>query len=158
MKKKIFLYALIALTIINIGALSSILYYRIDMLDSTPHQMMRENGFERMQQELNLSSEQRKIFGELRTEMHSTIDSLSARIAGDRTMLIEELWKDDPDSIRIALLVENINNVQLTAQMRVVENFLSIKEILTPEQREIFYARVLQRYAEEDRHSPMRLR
>lgn len=155
MKKKIFLYAIIALTIVNIGALSSLLYYRSEV--QRPH-AMREGGFEGMQKELGLTSRQIEVFNELRNEMHSTLDSLSTELAEKRIIMIEELWSDEPDSTRVAQLVDDIGAIQTTAQMKVIDHFLHIRDILTPEQRKIFHAKVLQRFAEEDRHSPMRIR
>jgi Spy/CpxP family protein refolding chaperone len=147
MSKRIIVYAALILTVVNVAALGTMLYYRwsepsVPCPPETPGQ-----GFEQMKRELSLSPEQIALLQEYRTLFHAELDSLSARLAAVRAELAKELWQDEPDTVSINRIVDEISGLQSSAQRKVIDHLLSVKGMLTPAQQQKFYTIVLQRFA-----------
>jgi Spy/CpxP family protein refolding chaperone len=145
MKKKLIIYALLILTIINLAALGTFLFHRFRSCTQSRVDRRQAEGFEQIKQELSLSAEQIVKFQEFRKAFHAELDSLSAQQNDLRRQLIQELAAPTPDRKRLSEINERINRLQIKAQERVINHLLDVKAILGPEQQEKFLSIILQR-------------
>lgn len=141
------MFAALILTVVNVAVLGTILYNRWSEPSAPCPAETPGEGFEQMKSELSLSPEQIALLQEYRKLFHAELDSLSARLAAVRAELAKELWQDEPDTVRINRIVDEISGLQSSAQRKVINHLLSVKSILAPEQQQKFYAIVLQRFA-----------
>jgi len=145
MKKKLIIYALLILTIINLAALGTFLFHRFRSCIQSRVDRRQAEGFEQVKQELSLSAEQIVKFQEFRKAFHAELDSLSAQQNDLRRKLIQELGAPTPDRKRLSEINERINRLQIKAQERVINHLLDVKALLGPEQQEKFLSIILQR-------------
>ncbi|MFO7979684.1 MAG: periplasmic heavy metal sensor [Candidatus Aminicenantes bacterium] len=142
MKVKVLTYAALILLIVNLTALGVIVYHRWFKPDiSCPGE-----GFERLKQELSLSPEQEKLMLQTRGDFHNNIDALSQKLQEERRNLVASLKRETMDMDELKGIVKKINAYQLQAQEKVVEHLLEVKNILEPEQQDIFFSIVLERF------------
>jgi len=145
MKKKVFIYFVLIITIINLSSLGVILYQR-SKISFLPKEVKGQKVFEQVKREVQLTPAQIEQFQTLRTVFHSKLDSLSSNVEQKNKLLAAEIKKDNPDTALISQLVKDIGAMQTESQYLVIHHFFSIKEILTGEQKEKFFNIVLQRF------------
>jgi Spy/CpxP family protein refolding chaperone len=145
MKKRLVIYALLILTVINLTALGTFLFHRFRGCTRAQEALPQSEGFERVKSELVLSGEQTEKFQEYRKAFHAELDSLSARQNDLRRLLVKELAAATPDRKQMSGLNERINRLQLEAQERVLTHLLDVRAILNPEQQKKFLSIILQR-------------
>lgn len=152
MKKKVLIYFVLVITIINLSSLGVILYesWKVTNLSS----MVKEQTvFERVKREVKLTPKQLKQFQKLRIAFHSKLDSLSANVEQNNKLLAFEIKKESPDTTLINRLVKNISGMQTESKYLVINHFFSIKKILTKRQNEKFFNIVLQRFLRQNQVS-----
>jgi hypothetical protein len=147
MTKKTIYYAALLLTLINLGALGTVLYYRITGWNRSMLTENRNQRFEEVKRALDLSPQQISKFEVSCAIFYARADSLSKMLVRERTELVNELWQTPVDTSRINDLVDRIGEVQAAAQRAIIAHLLDIKKILTPEQQAKLHAIVLQRFA-----------
>jgi septal ring factor EnvC (AmiA/AmiB activator) len=145
MKKKVIIYALLILTVVNLAALGTFLFHRFRSCARTRAEHVPAEGFEQIKQELSLSAEQVVKFQGFRKAFHSELDSLTAQQNGLRRQLIQELGSATPSRERLSEINGRINRLQIEAQERVIDHLLDVKAILNPEQQTKFLSIMLQR-------------
>ncbi len=145
MKKKTFIYFIIIITIINLSSLGAILYQQKKM--SCPsYQSNEQTVINLVKQEVNLTSSQIKQFKKLKITFHKKIDSLSVKVQNYNKLLAIEIKKDNPDTVIINNLINNLSKIQNKSKYIVIQHFFSIKKILSKDQQEKFFNIVLKRF------------
>jgi len=145
MKKKIFIYFVIAITIINLTSLGVILYNNSKM-SFYPIKVGEHQVFEQVKREVKLTPGQIKQFQKLRIAFHTKLDSLSAKVQKNNKLLAAEIRKENPDTTTVRSLVNNISKMQTVSKYLVIHHFFYIKKILTKKQEDKFFNIVLQRF------------
>jgi Spy/CpxP family protein refolding chaperone len=143
--KKVFIYLIIVVTLINLTALGTMLYQR-RLHSSSPCTPMRESRFEQIKRELALSNTQVERFEQIRHEFHVRVDSINRTLEGINQQLMQEIWQPQPDNARIDTLLNKISRLQMISQQRVIRHFYQFKDVLTPEQWQKFYGIVAERF------------
>ncbi len=143
---KVLTYTVVILLIVNLAALGTMVYNRW----LKPELTCPGAGFEQLKRELSFSPEQEDRFLQIRDDFHSRLGTLSSLLEEERRNLVAALRRDETDAEELKEIVENINTHQLEAQERVVEHLLEVKKILKPEQRDIFFSIVLERFEMDD--------
>jgi Spy/CpxP family protein refolding chaperone len=146
MKMKILTYSAVILLIVNLTALGVMLYNRW----LKPEPACPGAGFERLKQELTLSREQEEQLLQNRDDFHARIDTIYIQLQEERRNLIAALRRENTDLEELKDIVKKINVSQLEAQEKVVEHLLKVKHILKPEQQDIFFSIVLERFEIDD--------
>ncbi len=136
MKRKVLVYSVVLVTLINISALATMLYLRRGEKKDT---CCPGRGFERIKKEVGLTEEQIRRFEENRGKFHAELDSLARLLEVERFRLANEVRRQEPDSFVIRETIEEIGRLQKQSQHLAIDHFLRIKKILTPEQREAFF-------------------
>ncbi len=147
MKRNVLYPVAIVLTLVNLAAFGTMVYHRWSGDSDQPLAEMREQRFDHMKSELNLSSVQIERLDAYRKAFHTHLDTLSSQLAGKRARLLLQLWQTPLDTARVNALVDSISQVQSAAQRNVIAHLLDVNSILNPEQREKFHSIVLQRFA-----------
>ncbi len=147
MKIRTLVYLVILLLVVNVAAISTIVYYRI----SAPRGEMRmpfgpEDGPPPADMP-KLSSQERMIMEKSRQQADSLITPLAEKMSGYRRDLLDELKNDKPDTSRVYQLIGEIGVLQSAIQKQMVAQFLNDRDSLRPEQR----ARLLKMIEERSR-------
>ncbi len=139
---KIITYAVVILLVVNLTALGVMVYNRW----LNPELTCPGAGFERLKRELSLSREQEEQLLENRSDFHSRIDALYVQLQEERINLVEALRNEESDYGELMDIIKRINAYQVQAQEQVVEHLLEVKNILKPEQQDIFFSIVRGRF------------
>lgn len=142
MSKRFIVYLAMLLTIINLTILGVIIYHHW----MVPEPERQLTGFERVKQAVEPTPDQLEQMQELRRSFHTELDSLEILLTGERRQLAEEIRSAEPDSAEMRRLINRIGRLQQESQHRIIRNFMEIREILTPAQRERFFDIVLERF------------
>lgn len=152
MKKKIIVYLIAIITIVNISSLATIIYIKLkqDKLSSLRgfpvNEEMRAKRFQQMKEELKLTPEQIQELESIKIEFHSRLDSLDNEAQKIRQRMIKEIWENENESKEIVQLLSRFGGLQYETQRLVVRHLVKFKKILTAEQAEIFYSIVSERF------------
>lgn len=153
MKKKITAYLIAIITIVNISSLATIFYLKLKQekvrsFQGFPvNEEMRAKRFQQMKEKLDLTPLQVEEFETLREEFHSRLDSLDGEAQKFRKDMIEEIWQNDYDSEEIENILSRFGGIQNETQRWVVRYLYKFKKLLSPEQADIFYSIVSERFA-----------
>jgi len=138
MKKRLWTLGLILLVVINVSALLAFAYNR----------WLREPGerpaaspvlVDLFERQLCLSGEQQKCIKDIRFSFDSEIGDVQARMQEKKRAMVEEMKKESPDGASIDKLIEEISRLQAEIQKKAVLNLLKEKEVLTDEQKSMFF-------------------
>jgi Spy/CpxP family protein refolding chaperone len=88
--------------------------------------------------ELNLTEEQETKLTALRTEHQKAMIDKRAALQKARLDIRTEMVKDQPDMQAIERMIKNRETLRSEMQLNQVKHWNEIREILTPEQREIW--------------------
>lgn len=135
MKIRTLVYVIILLLVVNVAAISTIIYNRV----STPHGVMRmpfgpQDGEPAIDMP-RLSPEERMMMEKSRQQADSIIAPLAEKMSNYRHDLLEELKNDNPDTNKVYQLIGEIGVLQSTIQKQMVTQFLNDRDSLRPEQR-----------------------
>lgn len=157
MKKRITVYLIAIVTLINLSSLGTIVYLKwtnakdVTLVDS------HTKRFESIQKELNLTPRQIEQFAKIRTEYHARLRTVDTKFSSLRKEMLKEIWEiQEPDSQKMENILDQFSKLQLEAQRWTVQHFYGFKEILTPEQSGKFYNIISERVP--DQHSNPGLR
>ncbi|MGB5105867.1 MAG: periplasmic heavy metal sensor [Candidatus Zixiibacteriota bacterium] len=135
MKIRTLIYVIILLLVVNVAAISTIVYYRV----AAPGEPGRSR-FDRRDVPPDFdmpkfSAEERMTMERSRKEMDSLVMPMVQQINGTRGKLLAELNSDNPDTSKVYQLIGEIGALQSAIQKQMVGHFLSDRESLRPEQR-----------------------
>lgn len=157
MKKRITIYLVIIVTLVNLSSLGTIIYFKWNEKDNVPISVLPASRFEIIKEKLELTPEQLEQFEKIRAEFHSRLDSLDARFSSLRKEMLSEIWKaQKPDSRKVENILQQFSQLQLETQRWIVQHFYKFKEVLTPEQAEKFYKIVSERFPGQQRNPGLR--
>ncbi len=145
--RKIVFSAAVILTVVNLAALGTWLYYRAVNGRKVRMSEVRSEQFEEVRHKLALSPGQVDDFNKYRSSFYARMDSLSAQLTKERTELINDIWQTPADTARIDALLNGISRAQSAAQRTIIAHLTEIRRILTPRQQEKLRAIVLRRFA-----------
>lgn len=135
MKIRTLIYVIILLLVVNVAAISTMVYYRM-----TPPKGPWERGDFRRSgppefEPPKLSASERMAIEQSRQQLDSLIEPIVGKIQTARGQLLEELKKDNPDTTKVYQLIGDIGALQSAIQKQMVGQFLSDGGLLRPEQR-----------------------
>jgi protein CpxP len=140
-KNKISLWIIAILVLLNLFTLSTIWYGRFHIPDRFPRREgrpQRQEGLKVLEQKLNLTAEQIKIFEDLRQQHFEKMKPLHHEIFSIRQELMGEAAKTEPDTARIRELTSRIGEKETERERNIFEHFAAMRSVCTPAQREKF--------------------
>jgi Spy/CpxP family protein refolding chaperone len=126
-------WILIFLVMINIAALVTYFVYS----RKTASQPIPATEFKQgiaLRQELSLAPDQSLKVNTINAGYQATSEPIIKAIRDKKSELLQELTKDNTDTILVAKLVDEVGSEQKKLQQTNVKQFLDLKKVCTPEQ------------------------
>ena len=159
LKKSFTFWLIVLLIVINIAAIATMIYI-------TQHRCHKIEHFEKMKcptprqyfiQELQLNEEQSKEFKMLHKQHRQQARVLYNQMIEKQSVLFEEIHKDNPDSLLINTLLNELGKLHVELQNEALQHYKSLQNICTPEQKKklkVLYKDIIVK----KQHFPMRFR
>ena len=152
MKKRITIYLIVIVTLINLSSLGTIIYLKWIAKNDASVSVLPENRFELIKEELKLTPKQIEQFEKIRTEFHSKLDTLDTKFESLRKEMLKEIWQSEAGSQKLESILEQFSRQQAESQRWVVQHFYQFKKVLTPEQSKKFYKILTERFPGQQRN------
>ncbi len=147
-KKRLLIGTIVILLIMNISALSTIAYYKysakrhIEQIREKKKKGINpyrgKNYGQRVKKyvrkELNLSDEQFKEYSHLKDINMQKSRELWKQISEKRRLTFKEYCKENPDTVLLMHLSEDIGNLHKEVHREMIRHFNEVEKILSPEQ------------------------
>jgi len=144
MKHKWIIIAFGLLTVINLSALGTFVYYRGSrsaVTDCPVNKTVNHSCY--LKQHLEMTDEQTSKVDEAEKIFHPVTESLALKMKEKRIELVGELMKESADSTRIENILKQVDSLQASMQRQIVHLLLHEKGVLTSPQQEKFFSIVL---------------
>jgi Spy/CpxP family protein refolding chaperone len=154
MKNKWLILILIFSVAVNVAALFTIgvqwsrHFWRQHPLAKPP---FSEQHRELLRRKLNLTEDQYQQVKEAHDAFNAEMETMHSSLRAKREALFRQLRAPDPDLAEIDTLLVEMATLQADIERKVVDNLLSMKNVLTPEQRERFLSLIDRRFSEHRR-------
>ncbi len=134
-KKKIMLWVVIAVIIINFTAIGTIIY----MLYHTPHHRYYNN--ERpcvqtyLEDQLNLSPSQAAEFKKLKEAHHDSVMVLKKIMKEKRTVISGNMTQPEPDTALLYKTTEELGAIFVLTRKLYIQHYFDLRKICNPDQQ-----------------------
>ncbi|MBN2729469.1 MAG: hypothetical protein JXR53_09625 [Bacteroidales bacterium] len=138
--KSILLWIFIIISVISTSALVTLVLVKTNFShDHRPfhHEMNNQDSCHQKDaliSSLNLDEEQLKLFNEEKTNHIVLVGPIFDSIMQIRSLMIDELKLENPDTVKIQSYVEGISVLEKELQMESVHHMLNMKKFLNPVQ------------------------
>jgi periplasmic protein CpxP/Spy len=137
-KNKISVWIIAVLVLLNCFTLATIWLRQIPFpfIPAGEDPRPRRHGLNVLKEELNLSAEQISEFNLIRQRHFDKMRPLQNEIFSLRRELLDEIYKNEPDTQKVRLLAVRIGEKESERERFVFEHFMQMKSVCTPEQRD----------------------
>ena len=145
-KKRLVVLLIVFLLIINVAAISTIVFHRYFISDRVFGEKKIENPVGFMRKALSLDSKQEKIFKSLNSDYQKKSAKTLKSLKMKRVEMLEEISLPDPNIEQLDKIADEIGVLHADLKKQTIKNFLDMKENCTPEQQQKFkqmYRRIL---------------
>ena len=129
-QKRFLIWIIVFLLVFNISAGIAILFH---VLGENPEQAENVQS-DYLQKELNLNKDQTLGLGKIRKEFNFLSKDVTGKITEIRSQLVHEMERNNPDTLRIRELTNQLGRLQGDLNYQIAMRYLGIREICTPEQ------------------------
>jgi Spy/CpxP family protein refolding chaperone len=130
--KKLLIIALIVSVGVNLGVLSIFLFHLWN-----GHEM--EHPMHKIMEQMKLTPEQKELMKEERERFEQKTEPIKDELAGKRSEVFDLLKETEVNTDQRDRLFSETAQLQAELEMMVFEHLGQVKQILTPEQQEIFF-------------------
>ena len=139
-KKRLIIWTVIILVVLNISTLATFLYERKLNCAPPPVQSASENQRFReinwfMREDLGLNPSQTNKIYRLRRENYLDSKKILVSLDEKRKEMLTELQKENPDQQKLDQIAVEIGNLHRDLKKVTIQYFLNIKKICSPEQQ-----------------------
>ena len=152
MKRKLIIFGISLLVIINLSSLATIGYHRCFRKGEECPKESKHPEESYLQQQLSLTKSQAEEMKTLRDSFYLQSNKISSDLLERRTELVELLMASEPDTEKINEALSEIDSKQAELQKKVINYLLEEKEILTQEQQQKFFSIIKERLLREASH------
>ncbi len=151
MKRKLLIWGIALLTVVNVAALATIGYHRL-CSNRERHHENRHAQRDFLHRELALSDTQAEQMKLLKEKFQLNVNPIRTALRTNQEQLIELLTAAAPHRSKIDSVQKEIDSLQAELQKMVIDHLLGQKEILTPEQQFKFFSIIRERLLMEEAH------
>ena len=144
MKKKLIVFTIIFLFLINISALITILYKSGSIEE--PAAVDEQSVASKLKQEFDLSETQAAEIGEIRSSFENELGNVGIEINEKQMELFNAIRSENPDTKSINELIDRISLLQAKLQKEAVKHIITEKGLLNPVQQERYFKRFFNRF------------
>lgn len=142
--KKGFLIALILLTVVNLSALATLIYHRLECCKpASPCAEHPQSCVDRLQKTLELTEAQQWEFLRQQSVYSQQTDHLAVQLYECRMSLSRCLLHATTDTVQLQAILCRMDSLQSLLHRRVVHHLLEQKNYLSPQQQEKFFSMIL---------------
>ncbi|NLP11075.1 periplasmic heavy metal sensor [bacterium] len=142
--KKSFLIALILLSVVNLSALATLVYHRLECCKPVrPCAEHPQTCVGLLQKTLELTEAQQREFLRQQNVYSQQTDHLAAQLYDCRMSLSRCLLHASTDTVQLQALLCRMDSLQNLLHRRVVHHLLQQKNHLSPRQQEKFFSMIL---------------
>lgn len=155
-KKTLLIGTIIILLVVNISALSTIIYnkkVRAKMEDeiSNVQDGIRIQGMRRfLQEELNLSEEQFHKFKDINTNYNRDSRKIAFQMRKKRYEMMKEIAKKNPNFGNLDQIAQDIGSLHYELKKLTINHFIELKDVCDEEQQEILHKMFIQMLSIQD--------
>ncbi|MBI9033334.1 MAG: periplasmic heavy metal sensor [Bacteroidales bacterium] len=131
-KRENILKLIIVLTIINLAALGTMFYHMY--LEREP-ELPDSRAREIYRKELQLNPDQQMDFDLLHDQFKNQSKEVVDQIREQKFLMIQELEKEEPDTIVLNRISEDLGMLHIQLKRSTYQHFLQMKKVCKPEQR-----------------------
>ncbi|MBI9038111.1 MAG: periplasmic heavy metal sensor [Bacteroidales bacterium] len=135
-KKRLVVLLIGFLLIINVAAISTIVFHRYMISDRVLQNKKIENPVRFMRKALSLDSEQEKIFTNLNSDYQKNSSKTLESLKTKRVEMLKEISLPDPNIEKLDEIADEIGVLHADLKKLTINNFLDMKENCTPEQQQ----------------------
>lgn len=146
MSKRLLIWGVVLLTVINVASLATIGYHRFVGRRSDGRASRHEHRAS-LEKELGLSAAQAERMDALRKTLDEQIEPLRAESRIKRERFYQLIMADEPDRMQINAVSGEIDSLQSEIKKLVVDHMLTHREILSSEQQEKFLSLMRKRHS-----------
>jgi Spy/CpxP family protein refolding chaperone len=134
-KKRFSFWLVILLLLINIAAISTIIYHIISDKSTTQTIEIKPDAGNIITGELGLSPDQKSNFKNINGNYNQQSQKILDQLTEKRSEMLAELAKDNPDTNLLHTIASEIGHLHTNLKLLTIENFLELKKLCTPEQQ-----------------------
>lgn len=138
MKNKLPALGLVLLAVVNVTALATFAYHRWARPQEDARSLPPASPV-CLERSLSLNGDQAKCLKDLRLSFGQEAEAVQARLVEKRKALVAEIKSETPDMAAVGRLIEDISGLQAEIQKMAVSHMIKEKQVLTPEQKEVFF-------------------
>ena len=145
-KKRLVVLLIVFLLIINVAAISTIIFHRYFIPDHVLQGNKFENPVGYMRKTINLDSKQEKIFRKLNSDYRKKSAETLEMLKIKRVEMLEEISCPEPNIEKLDEIANEIGVLHADLKKLTIRNFLEMKNNCMPEQQQKFkkmYRRML---------------
>ena len=146
MKKKMIIWGVVLLTVINLASLATRAYHRWGDDKWSGREDHRREGRMSITERLGLTEIQVERVRQMRTELGDHLTPYREGYSEKRDQLYDLLMAPDADRGEIDLIKTQMDSLQSVREAIVFDYILAHKEVLTPEQQTKFFTMIKERY------------
>jgi len=140
--KSLLIWLIIILLATNISTIGTIfyhVYFQDKQLPDEPDRELRipEGHLGRFfRDEMNLTPQQHRQFRDFRQNFHRKANGLAMRMQENRNMLFQELATENPDTVYLGKLADEIGKMHAQLKRLTFEYYLQMKSVCDPQQQQ----------------------
>ena len=145
MKKKLIIWGVVLLTVINVASLATRAYYRWGDDDRRGREGRREARVS-ITERLGLTEAQSEQVRAMRAELGDLMTPYREAYQGKRVQLYDLLMEPSADRGEIDLVKAQLDSIQVEREALVFDYIVAHKEVLSAEQQTKFFGMIKERY------------
>jgi Spy/CpxP family protein refolding chaperone len=149
-KNRFVFWLLIFLVVINLSALITFLVFFTHNSTGSAQQLQKNSGM-KFRKELSLTPAQAEKVDAILSKYRNSTEPITSDIRNYRAQILEELAKENPDTILLNASVEGICSLQKQMQKASVNQYMALKEICNPAQCQKLSALYFELYGCQDK-------
>ncbi len=135
--KKQFSFVLVFfLLIINVAAISTILYHIYSEKSTSPTTAVNPDAGKIITGELGLNPDQTDLFQQINSGYNQRSQKILDQLTEKRSEMLSELSEENPDTTILHLLADDIGKLHTNLKLLTIWNFIELKKICTPAQQQ----------------------
>ncbi len=155
-KKTLLISTIIVLLVVNISALSTIIYNKKvhakkqDKISNVQDEIRKQGMRRFFQEELNLSEEQFHEFKIINTKYSQDSRKIAFQMRKKRYEMMKEIAKKNPNSGNLDQIALDIGSLHYDLKKLTINHFMELKDICNEEQQEILHKMFIQMLSVQD--------
>ena len=135
-KKRFSFWLVLFLLIVNVAAISTILYRIYSDNSSSASASGNSEAGKMITSELGLNATQKDLFSGINNNYNEESQKILDQLTDKRSEMLAELSEGNPDTSILHTIAKDIGELHTTLKLLTIQNFLELKKICTEDQQQ----------------------